>query len=158
MPPTLGPGTRVHLVGVGGSGMSAIAELLVQLGCVVSGSDLRRTSVTERLSGLGVHVVEHHAASHVEGADVVVFSSAVPADNAERQAAARGSAALMPRGEMLAQLAAAKRGVAVAGSHGKTTTAAMAAAVLLAGGLDPRSSSAARRERSKAARAWGGGS
>ena len=137
MPPTLGPGTRVHLVGVGGSGMSAIAELLVQLGCVVSGSDLRRTSVTERLSGLGVHVVEHHAASHVEGADVVVFSSAVPADNAERQAAARGSAALMPRGEMLAQLAGAKRGVAVAGSHGKTTTAAMAAAVLLAGGLDP---------------------
>ena len=117
--------------------MSAIAELLVQLGCVVSGSDLRRTSVTDRLSGLGVRIAGQHAASHVEGADVVVFSSAVPADNPERQAAARSSMALMARGEMLARLADAKRGVAVAGSHGKTTTAAMAAVVLLAGGLDP---------------------
>ncbi len=117
--------------------MSAIAELLVHLGCVVSGSDLRRTSVTERLSGLGVRIADQHAASHVEGADVVVYSSAVPADNPERQAAARRPMALLPRGEMLAQLAGAKRGVAVAGSHGKTTTAAMAAVVLLAGGLDP---------------------
>ena len=117
--------------------MSAIAELLVHLGCVVSGSDLRRTSVTERLSGLGVRIADQHAASHVEGADVVVYSSAVPADNPERQAAARRPMALLPRGEMLAQLAGAKRGVVVAGSHGKTTTAAMAAVVLLAGGLDP---------------------
>lgn len=117
--------------------MSAIAELLVHLGCVVSGSDLRRTSVTDRLSGLGVRIADHHAASHVEGADVVVYSSAVPADNPERQAAARSPMAMLPRGEMLAHLAGAKRGVAVAGSHGKTTTAAMAAVVFLAGGLDP---------------------
>ncbi len=117
--------------------MSAIAELLVHLGCVVSGSDLRRTSVTERLSGLGVRIADQHAASHVEGAEVVVYSSAVPADNPERRAAARRPVALLPRGEMLAQLAGTKRGVAVAGSHGKTTTAAMAALVLLAGGLDP---------------------
>ena len=117
--------------------MSAIAELLVHLGCVVSGSDLRRTSVTDRLSRLGVRIAERHAALHVEGADVVVFSSAVPADNPEREAAARGGMALLPRGELLAQLAGAQRSVAVAGSHGKTTTAAMAAMVLLAGGLDP---------------------
>ena len=117
--------------------MSAIAELLVHLGCAVSGSDLRRTAVTDRLSRLGVRIADRHAAHHVEGADVVVFSSAVPADNPERQAAARGGMTLLPRGEMLAQLAGGKRGVAVAGSHGKTTTAAMAAMVLLAGGLDP---------------------
>lgn len=114
-----------------------MAELLVRLGCAVSGSDLRRSSVTDRLEALGVRFADQHAAHHVEGADVVVFSSAVPAANPERRAAERGGIAILPRGEMLAQLAAGRRGVAVAGSHGKTTTAAMAALVLLAGGLDP---------------------
>ena len=133
----VGPGTRVHFVGIGGSGMSAIAELLVHLGCRVSGSDLRRSSATDRLVGLGVGFADNHAARHVEDADLVVFSSAVPADNPERRAALQRGIPLLPRGEMLAELAASKRAVAVAGSHGKTTTAAMAALVLLAGGLDP---------------------
>lgn len=117
--------------------MSGIAELLVRRGCRVSGSDLCRSAVTERLQKLGMRFHERHAAGHVEGAEVVVFSAAVPAANAERQAAARGGIPVMPRGEMLAQLAQSRRGVAVAGSHGKTTTAAMAALVLLAAGLDP---------------------
>ena len=117
--------------------MSGIAELLVHLGCRVSGSDLRRSAVTDRLERLGVCFHDRHDPLHVKGADVVVFSTAVPADNPERQAAVRGGTPVVPRGEMLAQLAAAKRGVAVAGSHGKTTTAAMAALVLVAAGLDP---------------------
>ena len=117
--------------------MSGIAELLVHLGCRVSGSDLRRSSVTDRLERLGVRFHDRHEPRHVEGADVVVFSTAVPDDNPERLAAAQGGIPIMPRGEMLAQLAGSKRGVAVAGSHGKTTTAAMAALVLVAAGLDP---------------------
>ena len=117
--------------------MSGIAELLVHLGCRVSGSDLCRSSVTDRLERLGVRFHDHHEPRHVEGADVVVFSTAVPDDNPERLAAAQGGIPVMPRGEMLAQLAGSKRGVAVAGSHGKTTTAAMAALVLVAAGLDP---------------------
>ena len=117
--------------------MSGIAELLVHLGCRVSGSDLRRSSVTDRLERLGVRFHDRHEPRHVEGADVVVFSTAVPDDNPERLAAAQGGIPVMPRGEMLAQLAGSKRGVAVAGSHGKTTTAAMAALVLVAAGLDP---------------------
>ena len=117
--------------------MSGIAELLVHLGCQVSGSDLRRSAVTDRLEGLGVRFHDRHVSRHVEGADVVVFSTAVPADNPERQAAVRDGIPIVPRGEMLAQLADSKRGVAVAGSHGKTTTAAMVALVLVAAGLDP---------------------
>ena len=117
--------------------MSGIAELLVRLGCRVSGSDLRPSAVTDRLQGLGVRVHDRHEVRHVEGADVVVFSAAIPAGNPERTAAARAGVPLLPRGELLAQLAGSKRGVAVAGSHGKTTTAAMAALVLVAAGLDP---------------------
>lgn len=117
--------------------MSGIAELLVHLGCRVSGSDLRRSAVTDRLQKLGVRFQNHHEPDHVAGADVVVFSTAVPANNSERQAAMHGGIPAVPRGEMLGQLTDSKRGVAVAGSHGKTTTAAMAALVLVAAGLDP---------------------
>ena len=118
--------------------MSGIAELLVHLGCRVSGSDLGRSAVTDRLERLGVCFHDRHDPRHVKGADVVVFSTAVPADNPERQAAVRRGIPVVPRGEMLAQLAEPKRGVAVAGSHGKTTTAAMVALVLVgAAGLDP---------------------
>ena len=117
--------------------MSAIAEMLLHLGCRVSGSDLRLSAATERLRRLGVRVTGRHDASHVEGADLVVFSSAVRPGNAERDAAVRAGIPQQSRGEMLARLAAPRRSVAVAGSHGKTTTAAMAAAVLVAGGLDP---------------------
>ena len=133
----LEPGTHIHLVGVGGSGMSGLAEVLVGLGHVVSGSDLRQSRVTERLRRLGVRCSAGHDARHVDGADVVVLSAAVPPDNPERTAALRRGIPVVARGAMLAGLAASRRAVAVAGSHGKTTTTAMVAVVLDAAGLDP---------------------
>jgi UDP-N-acetylmuramate--alanine ligase len=134
----LGRTRRVHFVGVGGIGMSGIAELLANLGYAVSGSDARRSDVTARLeSTCGVRVHEGHAAAHVGGADVVVYSSAVRPDNPELTEARRRGIPVIPRAEMLAELMRLKFAIAVAGSHGKTTTTSMIALVLERAGLDP---------------------
>ena len=127
----------VHFIGVGGIGMSGIAEILLNLGHRVSGSDLKHTPVTERLARLGATIYEGHAASNVEGADVVVTTSALSRDNPEVLAARRLGIPVIQRAEMLAELMRLKYGVAVAGMHGKTTTTSMIASVLAAGGLDP---------------------
>src|SRR5919197_1470845 len=128
---------RVHFVGIGGIGMSGIAEVLLNLGYKVSGSDLKTSSLTQRLAGLGAVVVEGHMAENVSGAEVVVTSSAVAADNPEVSEARRLKLPLIPRAEMLAELMRLKYGIAIAGMHGKTTTTSMVAAVLAAGALDP---------------------
>jgi UDP-N-acetylmuramate--alanine ligase len=128
---------HVHFVGIGGSGMSGIAEVLLNLGYTVSGSDLKRSGVTDRLAGMGARVFEGHAAGHVEGAHVVVTSTAVASTNAEVGAARRRGIPVIPRAEMLAELMRLKYAIAVAGSHGKTTTTSMVALVLDRGGLDP---------------------
>ncbi len=128
---------RIHLVGIGGSGMSGIAEVLLSTGYAVSGSDLKTTPVTERLRRLGAKVYEGHRAENVHGAHVVVVSTAVPADNPEIAEAHRLKIAVIPRAEMLAELMRLKVGIAVAGAHGKTTTTSMVAAILAAADLDP---------------------
>ncbi|MDE3155003.1 MAG: UDP-N-acetylmuramate--L-alanine ligase [Acidobacteriota bacterium] len=133
----LGRTRRVHFVGIGGSGMSGIAELLANLGYVVSGSDAKRTAVTERLGRLGVQVFEGHAAAQVGDADVVVVSSAVRASNPEVVEAGRRQIPVIPRAEMLAELMRLRFAVAVAGAHGKTTTTSMIALALEHAGLDP---------------------
>ena len=128
---------HIHFVGIGGIGMSGIAELLLNLGYTVSGSDLKSSDITERLRSLGGVIHEGHAAERVQGADVVVVSSAVRPDNPEVQAAQRASIPVIPRAEMLAELMRLKYSIAVAGAHGKTTTTSIVAAVLASGGLDP---------------------
>ena len=128
---------HIHFVGIGGSGMSGIAEVLLNLGYVVSGSDQKKSPVTERLAGQGAHISEGHAAAHVEGAHVVVLSTAVRPTNPEVVEARRLGIPVIPRAEMLAELMRLKYGVAVAGSHGKTTTTSMVAMILDKGGLDP---------------------
>jgi UDP-N-acetylmuramate--alanine ligase len=128
---------RVHFVGIGGAGMSGIAEVLLNLGYAVSGSDLRRSAVTDRLMAQGARFVEGHAAVNVAGAHVVVASTAVHGDNPEVAEARRAGIPVIPRAEMLAELMRLKYGVAIAGSHGKTTTTSMVAFVLDKGGLDP---------------------
>jgi UDP-N-acetylmuramate--alanine ligase len=128
---------RVHLIGIGGSGMSGIAEVLLASGYAVSGSDLKATSVTERLRHLGATVYEGHQAENVRGAQVVVTSSAVAASNVEVVEAHKQKIPVIPRAEMLAELMRLKNGIAVAGAHGKTTTTSMVAAILGAAGLDP---------------------
>jgi UDP-N-acetylmuramate--alanine ligase len=128
---------RVHLVGIGGSGMSGIAEVLLSIGYAVSGSDLRSSAVVERLRKLGATVHEGHGAENVQGAHVVVVSSAVSPDNVEVVEAQRLKIPVIPRAEMLAELMRLKFGIAVAGAHGKTTTTSMVASVLGAAGLDP---------------------
>lgn len=128
---------RIHFVGIGGTGMSGIAEVLLTLGYKVSGSDLSETSVTERLTTLGGEVVIGHRSENVRGCSVVVISSAVKADNPEVVEARAMGIPVIPRAEMLAELMRVKYGVAVAGSHGKTTTTSMISTVLTAGGLDP---------------------
>jgi UDP-N-acetylmuramate--alanine ligase len=128
---------RVHFVGIGGIGMSGIAEVLLNLGFKVSGSDLRRSAVTDRLAKLGAAIYEGHKAEHVAGAEVVVTSSAIGKDNPEILAARDIHIAVIQRAEMLAELMRLKYGIAIAGMHGKTTTTSMVAAVLAAGGLDP---------------------
>lgn len=133
----LGRTRRVHFVGIGGIGMSGIAELLANLGYEVSGSDQRRSETTDRLATLGVRVHEGHAATHVTGADVVVYSSAVRPDSPELQEAQRLGIPVIPRAEMLAELMRLRLGIAVAGAHGKTSTTSMIALVLERGGLDP---------------------
>ncbi|GAC1650228.1 MAG: UDP-N-acetylmuramate--L-alanine ligase [Acidobacteriaceae bacterium] len=128
---------RIHFVGIGGIGMSGIAEVLLNLGYRISGSDLKRSSVTDRLQQLGATIFEGHRAENVAGAEVVVTSSAVPRCNPEVQAAQKAQVAVIQRAEMLAELMRLKYGIAIAGMHGKTTTTSMVAAVLSAGGLDP---------------------
>ena len=128
---------RIHFVGIGGIGMSGIAEVLLTLGYKVSGSDLKHSSVTERLSELGAIIFEGHRAENITGAEVVVTSSAISRDNPEVTAARAHHVPVIPRAEMLAELMRLKYGIAIAGMHGKTTTTSMVAAVLAAGGLDP---------------------
>jgi UDP-N-acetylmuramate--alanine ligase len=129
--------SRIHFVGIGGIGMSGIAEVLLDLGFSVSGSDAKSSDTTRRLADKGAVVHVGHAASHVEGSDVVVTSSAVKADNPEVARARAMGVAVIPRAEMLAELMRLKHGIAVAGSHGKTTTTSLVAAILNEGGLDP---------------------
>ena len=133
----LGRTQRVHFVGIGGIGMSGIAELLSNLGYAVSGSDQKPSEVTARLQTLGVRVAVGHDASHVGDADVVVYSSAVRPDNPEIADAHRRRIPVIPRAEMLAELMRLRSGIAVAGAHGKTTTTSMVALVLERAGLDP---------------------
>ncbi len=128
---------HIHLVAIGGVGMSGIAEVLLNLGFIVSGSDLHTGPVTERLAGLGATIFSGHDAANIEGADVVVRSSAVTEANCEVAAARARRVPVIRRAEMLAELMRLKHGIAVAGSHGKTTTTTLVAAVLAAGGLDP---------------------
>ena len=128
---------RVHFIGIGGIGMSGIAEILLNLQYPVSGSDLRRSPVTERLATLGATVFEGHAAANVVGASVVVVSSAVNERNPEVIEARTRKIPVILRAEMLAELMRLKYGIAIAGMHGKTTTTSMVASVLTAGGLDP---------------------
>lgn len=128
---------RIHLVGIGGSGMGGIAEVLINLGYDVRGSDLKPNAVTERLQSLGARVVYGHAAEHVGDADVVVISSAVKPDNPEVQAALARRVPVVQRAEMLGELMRFRYAIAVAGTHGKTTTTSLVASILAEGGEDP---------------------
>jgi UDP-N-acetylmuramate--alanine ligase len=128
---------RIHFVGIGGAGMSGIAEVLVNLGYQVSGSDLSENAATKRLAKLGAKVQLNHKAEHIEGADAVVVSSAVRGDNPEVMAARARRVPVVPRALMLAELMRLKQGIAIAGTHGKTTTTSLVASVLAEGGLDP---------------------
>ena len=128
---------RLHFVGIGGSGMSGIAEVLLNLGYQVSGSDLAANGATERLAALGAQISIGHAAKNVEDADAVVISTAVKSDNPEVIAARTRRMPVVPRALMLAELMRLKQGIAVAGTHGKTTTTSLVASVLAEGGLDP---------------------
>ena len=131
------PSQRIHFIGIGGIGMSGIAEILLTMGYTVSGSDLKRSAVTDRLLGMGARIFEGHAASNVSASDVVVTSSAVAKNNPEVLEAREQKIPVIQRAEMLAELMRLKYGIAVAGMHGKTTTTSMVAAVLGGGGLDP---------------------
>ena len=128
---------RVHFVGVGGAGMSGIAEVLLNQGYAVSGSDLGDNLVTRRLAGLGVRVFHGHDAASVAGVDVVVTSTAVRGDNPEVLAARAAGVPIVPRAQMLAELMRLKQGIAIAGTHGKTTTTSLVASILAEGGFDP---------------------
>jgi len=128
---------RIHLVGIGGIGMSGIAEVLLTLGYAVSGSDLKASPITERLRSLGATIFEGHRAEQAHGAQVVVVSSAIRPDNPEIVEAHKLKIPVIPRAEMLAELMRLKYGIAVAGAHGKTTTTSLTASVLGAAGLDP---------------------
>ena len=128
---------RIHFVGIGGSGMSGIAEVLVNQGYQVSGSDLAENAATRRLAGLGAKISLSHKPQHVNGADAVVVSTAVQADNPEVVAAREHRIPVVPRALMLAELMRLKQGIAIAGTHGNTTTTSLVASVLAEGGLDP---------------------
>lgn len=128
---------RIHFVGIGGSGMSGIAEVLLNLGYAISGSDLQETAVTRRLARLGANIHIGHDAKNVEGVGAIVTSTAVSGDNPEVLAARNARIPVVPRALMLAELMRLKRGIAVAGTHGKTTTTSLVASVLAAGDLDP---------------------
>ena len=128
---------RLHFVGIGGSGMSGIAEVMLNLGYEVGGSDIAENAATRRLDGLGARVVIGHRAENIDEADAVVVSTAVKDDNPEVQAARTRQIPVVPRALMLAELMRLKQGIAVAGTHGKTTTTSLVASILAAGGLDP---------------------
>jgi UDP-N-acetylmuramate--alanine ligase len=128
---------RIHFVGIGGSGMSGIAEVLANLGYAVSGSDLAENAAVRRLRGLGIRIVVGHDAGNIEGADAVVVSSAVKPENPEVVRAREAHVPVVPRAMMLAELMRFKQGIAIAGTHGKTTTTSLVAAVLAEAGLDP---------------------
>ncbi|CAM2152515.1 MULTISPECIES: UDP-N-acetylmuramate--L-alanine ligase [Paraburkholderia] len=128
---------HIHFVGIGGAGMSGIAEVLVNLGYHVSGSDLAKNAVTDRLAALGARIAIGHDAENIEGANAVVVSTAVRSDNPEVLAARHRRIPIVPRAVMLAELMRLKQGIAIAGTHGKTTTTSLVASVLAAGGLDP---------------------
>ena len=128
---------QIHFVGIGGIGMSGLAELLKTVGLRVTGSDAKETEVTRRLVSLGIPIFSGHRPGHVAGADVVVYSSAVKEDNPEVAAARAAGLPVIKRAEMLAEVMRFKRGIAIGGTHGKTTTTSMTGAVLLAAGLDP---------------------
>ncbi|MBB2932660.1 MULTISPECIES: UDP-N-acetylmuramate--L-alanine ligase [Paraburkholderia] len=128
---------HIHFVGIGGAGMSGIAEVLVNLGYQVSGSDLAKNAVTDRLAALGARIAIGHAEENIEGANAVVVSTAVRSDNPEVLAARHRRIPIVPRAVMLAELMRLKQGIAIAGTHGKTTTTSLVASVLAAGGLDP---------------------
>ncbi|TAL99867.1 MAG: UDP-N-acetylmuramate--L-alanine ligase [Paraburkholderia sp.] len=128
---------HIHFVGIGGAGMSGIAEVLVTLGYQVSGSDLTQNAVTDRLAALGARIAIGHDAQNIEGANAVVVSTAVRSDNPEVLAARHLRVPIVPRAVMLAELMRLKQGIAIAGTHGKTTTTSLVASVLAAGGLDP---------------------
>ncbi|MBC7444300.1 MAG: UDP-N-acetylmuramate--L-alanine ligase, partial [Polaromonas sp.] len=128
---------HIHFIGIGGAGMSGIAEVLHNLGYAVSGSDLSDSATLQRLAGLGIRTFVGHAAGHLTGADAVVTSTAVQADNPEVLAAREKHIPVVPRALMLAELMRFKHGIAIAGTHGKTTTTSLVACVLAEGGLDP---------------------
>ncbi|MDQ3028178.1 MAG: Mur ligase domain-containing protein, partial [Pseudomonadota bacterium] len=128
---------RIHFVGIGGSGMSGIAEVLANLGYTVSGSDLSESPPVRRLRQMGIKIVIGHAAANVAQADAVVVSTAVKADNPEVLRAREAHIPVVPRAMMLAELMRFKQGIAIAGTHGKTTTTSLVAAVLAEAGLDP---------------------
>ncbi|HJW56339.1 MAG TPA: UDP-N-acetylmuramate--L-alanine ligase [Burkholderiaceae bacterium] len=128
---------NIHFVGIGGSGMSGIAEVLLNLGYTVSGSDLGSNAATQRLAELGARVTQGHAARNIDGADAIVTSTAVKSDNPEVMAAREKHIPIVPRAMMLAELMRLKQGIAIAGTHGKTTTTSLVASVLAEGGLDP---------------------
>ena len=128
---------HLHFVGIGGTGMCGIAEVMLNLGYTVTGSDIAKNAATERLTRLGAVVYQGHAAQNIEGADAVVISSAVHEDNPEVIAARAVHIPVVPRAVMLAELMRLRRGIAIAGAHGKTTTTSLTASLLAAGGLDP---------------------
>ncbi|WP_323002792.1 UDP-N-acetylmuramate--L-alanine ligase [Denitromonas sp.] len=128
---------HVHFVGIGGAGMSGIAEVLLNQGFAVSGSDLGESAATRRLSAMGARVMRGHDAAHAADADVVVVSTAVKPDNPEVRAARVRQVPVVPRAQMLAEIMRLKQGVAIAGTHGKTTTTSLTASILAEGGLDP---------------------
>jgi UDP-N-acetylmuramate--alanine ligase len=128
---------RIHFVGIGGAGMSGIAEVLHNLGYQISGSDVSANSMTELLAKMGVRIDSGHHEQHIRDADVVVYSSAITLDNPELAAARQLRIPIVPRAEMLAELMRFRRGIAIAGTHGKTTTTSLTASVLAEGGLDP---------------------
>ncbi|MEK7309000.1 MAG: Mur ligase domain-containing protein, partial [Nitrospirota bacterium] len=127
----------IHFVGIGGAGMSGIAEVLKNLGYEVRGSDLKESETTKRLESIGINITIGHRAENITNAHVVVVSSAVSTDNPEVIAARNQSIPVIPRAEMLAELARLKYGVLVAGAHGKTTTTSLIASVLASGEFDP---------------------
>src|SRR5579871_5544398 len=128
---------RVHFVGIGGIGMSSLAEILLDMGFPVTGSDLKSSAITDRLAAKGAAIFEGHNAEHVDGAATVVYSSAVRPENPEVIEAKRRKLPVIPRGELLAELMRQKFGIAMAGNHGKTTTTSMIATILSHANLDP---------------------